>query len=656
MKISVLTTSRRCSSLSRLTRIESNIETLEPRRLLSVTFGSAQLLDGFTIEPYAVVDMNGDNKPDIVGVGENDQGIEIFLNQGNGTFGTPIVVPNSTSAGPSGLAIGDFNGDGVPDIAVMSGNDTVSCFLGVGSNIGGSTLSFLGPVVSSYAVTSGDVSPQSVIQPADTSTSTINAVTSTSQLQTAHFGGTMDDLFVDDAGNANLGQVLLATGGGNFQTDTANILAGPGDDEIHLDNRFVIADFNGDGISDIAYDSVVGDSFGIVVQFGAVGGTFLTSQYPYAVPNGGSINLLAATLTSPNGLPDLICNDEDSSNVDVLLNNGGGSFGTATAYPVTDSQFISVGDFDDSGSLDISAGNQILFNTGAGTFSPAQTIDSMVADDRISADLNGDGYADLLEFGPNVQIEGASSSGGGGTTGGGGGTTSTSGFSGDLTGSAPSSTIAGQKAKISQKLTVTASSAVSDSVTGALYLSSNGTVDSNSILLKSQTKKVKLKADDHITFNLKATSIPSSTPNGTYQLIAQITDSTGTTDVTGSPITVAPAEIDLSGAFSKQPVPGKNGKTKLSAIVTNHGNTAAVGSLSISIDRSPDGQLDDATVLGVPSEKINVEPGASKKIGGTVTLPAGTYFLVIQLDPDNAFNDVNLANNVFATTAAITVG
>lgn len=644
----------RFASMYRTESLAELIEPLEPRRYLSVSFPQGTALPGLRANFVAVADLNGDAKPDIVAVGKDTNTgltaqVAVFTNQGGGQFASPISLtyPGS-STDIAGVVVGDFNGDGVPDIAVLDrGDASVIVYLGAGTNINGTNPSFLAPVTTAFG------------SPGD-------GVGGNLQFSVGHFGGSSADLVVWDQNRGGI-LVLPSTGGGHFGT-AIPITNSQLNLALQNISTFAVADFSGDGISDIAYG--VGSQ--VDVQFGAAGGSFLTTAYSYGVPNNLIEQIAAGALTS-SGKQDLaVFNDTlgGASDVSVLINNGAGSFATAVNYPVADGIYEALGDFDGSGSLDIAVPNpgsgiQVLLNSGAGTFAAAASVSLQASDpvNLVAADLNGDAKADLVvpdviglgagtTNDAGVFLEGASSTGGGG-----GGTSSSLG--GTISGSAPAAVVAGQKAKISQSLTITnnATTTVTGSVTAALYLSSSGTVDANSIKLASTTKKEKLKPHAHVKFNFKVPAIPSTVPNGSYHLIGQLTDPSGNTNVAeaNGTITVAPPQIDLSGLFAKQPIAGKNGKTVLTFTVGNLGNITASGTLAFNIESSPDGLLDDAKVLSTPSKKINIKAFKSTRITAVVTLPAGSYFVVVDLDPNNAFHDVDLSNNVFASSSSLTV-
>jgi hypothetical protein len=83
-------------------------------------------------QSVAVGDFNGDGKADLVVANFLTSGtISVFLGNGDGTFHS--AVNYNVQDQPASVAVGDFNGDGIPDLAVANnGSDTFTILLGKG--------------------------------------------------------------------------------------------------------------------------------------------------------------------------------------------------------------------------------------------------------------------------------------------------------------------------------------------------------------------------------------------------------------------------------------------------------------------------------------------------------------------------------------------
>src|SRR5262249_38536930 len=96
------------------------LEALEPRVLPS--FVAPRAFDaGSTPLAVAVGDFNGDGTPDLVVANDTNPGtVSVLLGNGDGSFQAPV----SYAAGsfPRSVAVGDFNGDGILDLAVANFN------------------------------------------------------------------------------------------------------------------------------------------------------------------------------------------------------------------------------------------------------------------------------------------------------------------------------------------------------------------------------------------------------------------------------------------------------------------------------------------------------------------------------------------------------
>ncbi len=182
--------------------------------------------------------------------------------------------------------------------------------------------------------------------------------------------------------------IQLGVGDGTFQAPVWT----PTDD---LTTSFVVADFNHDDKADVAVGYFGG---GGVVLLGNGDGTF---QPPIPFSTDISLNALAAADLDGDGAQDLVA---AGYGVAVLLGNGDGTFQPGTDYLFqTDASGIAIGDFNGNGDLDLAVSHSytnlvtILPGNGDGTFGAALTTNiGAPSSDIRTADLDGDGKLDLV--------------------------------------------------------------------------------------------------------------------------------------------------------------------------------------------------------------------------------------------------------------------
>jgi len=103
----------------------------------STTGGTISLSKVFTVatgaSPFGVVaaDFNGDGKPDVAVANRGDNNVSVYLNYSSGSLMAFAGSVNFSAGGiaPQALAAADFDGDGFPDLAVLTQTSAHICIL-----------------------------------------------------------------------------------------------------------------------------------------------------------------------------------------------------------------------------------------------------------------------------------------------------------------------------------------------------------------------------------------------------------------------------------------------------------------------------------------------------------------------------------------------
>ncbi|MGB6386309.1 MAG: FG-GAP-like repeat-containing protein [Terriglobales bacterium] len=400
------------------------------------TFVNGTLFNGGSIIPnyspipvqmMAVGDFNNDGVPDLITLDSNANanGWGIMLGKGDGTFQPVAAIGNTGSYGSVGsIVTGDFNKDGNLDFAVTYADDGANQYLQIylGNGAGGFTLKG-----STYTLGSPYYDLANGLATAD-----------------IRGNGDLDLITIDTGYQSGVGGVvvLLGNGDGTFQAPTemsVNYPSGVAAADINHDGKVdlvVLSRQSGDGIITLmgngngTFQAPVfyqeGDNSGptgiaigslttknnadVVITVGNGAYVYLNNGkgvFATPVQYGSSANASSVVITDVNGdkKNDLVVSSSSSGAIWVLLGKGNGTFSAGTSYNTDGgTQNVVAADFNGDKKLDFATSNSngqwvtVALGNGDGTFRSSSQYGN--TDSPImaiaSADLNGDGYPDVV--------------------------------------------------------------------------------------------------------------------------------------------------------------------------------------------------------------------------------------------------------------------
>ena len=329
----------------------------------------------------AVGDLNGDGIPDLVVCNRGESTVAVLLGIGDGTFQAPVTYNISTEPYLQAVVVADFNNDGKLDVAVASVN--------YNNPLGGEVAVLLGKgdgTLTTTPITSGGDSAPIQMLAVDLN------------------GDRKMDLVIGGNGSPT---VLYGKGDGTFQAPV--YLPCPGNGPACF--GVAVADFNGDGRLDVAVvTNGWADGSGVYmgVDLQNPDGSFPLA-WSYTLPYDWQYGYgIAAGDLNGDGKADVVLGCNGSGDGGIFFGNGDGTFQDPVRFVVfSGANNMLLQDFNNDKRLDLEVGNfedptmgvSVYTNPGNGVFDYERAAFLQTAGGTTEVaygDFNVDGYLDVV--------------------------------------------------------------------------------------------------------------------------------------------------------------------------------------------------------------------------------------------------------------------